>query len=160
MNDTQPEPLLGMEVRPELILLNIDANDSMQAVEKLADKLLREGMVKPGYIPAILKREEEFCTGLTFDEMSIAIPHTDAEHVNIPCIGIATMLHPVAFGSMGMPEVTCEVEMLFMLAITDPKSQLDFLKTIMKVFQTPGRLRDLKACSTAEALAELFKSYF
>ncbi len=46
----------------------------LQAVDILANKLLEEGIVKPSYIPAVKKREIEFCTGLQFEDMGIANP--------------------------------------------------------------------------------------
>ncbi len=160
MNNEQPALLQGMEIRPEFVLLNMDANSNTEAIEKLASNLVNQDMVKPSFLPAILKREEEYCTGLAFEEMGIAIPHTDAEHVNNPCIAIGVLNKPVTFQSMGMPDVPCEVEMLIMLGITEPHTQLDFLKTLMQIFQTPGRLNTLKACTTQQELVETFKSYF
>ncbi len=160
MTNVQPTLLQGMEVRPELVILDLDAETNTEALEKLAQKLLDNDVVKPGFIPAILKREEDYCTGLAFPEMGIALPHTDAEHVKNPCVGIASLRKAVTFQSMGMPDVPCEVEMLFMLGITEPETQLRFLKTLMLMFQTAGRLSALKACETPEKLTELFKSYF
>jgi len=160
MTNDRPKSLQGMEVRQELVILDLEAKTNAEALEKLAQRLLDNDLVKPSFIPAILKREEDYCTGLTFPEMGIAIPHTDAEHVKKPCVGIASLQKPVTFQSMGMLNVPCEVEMLFMLGITDPESQLKFLTTLMVTFQTSGRLWALKACETPEKLTELFKSYF
>jgi len=160
MDHEQTVHLQGLELRPEFVLPDVGAESNIQAIELLAGKLLNEGMVKPGFLPAILKREEEYCTGLAFPEMGIAIPHTDAEYVIRPCIAIASLKKPVMFQSMGMPDVPCEVEMVFMLGITEPEKQLNFLQTLMKVFQTEGRLLALKKCKTPEELEELFKSYF
>jgi len=61
---------------------------------------------------------------------------------------------------MGMPDIPCETEMVFMLAITDPDKQINFLQGLMQIFQEPGKLKALKACTTSVDLAELFKSYF
>lgn len=160
MTNVYPKLLQGMEVRPEFVILDLDAQTNTEALEKLAQRLLDNDVVKPGFIPAILKREEDYCTGLAFAEMGIALPHTDAEHVKKPCVGIASLRKAVTFQSMGMPNVPCEVEMLFMLGITEPETQLKFLTTLMVTFQTAGRLNALKACKTPEKLTELFKSYF
>lgn len=160
MSVVQPALLQGMELKPEFVLLNMGAGSDVAAIELLANVLLRQEMVKPSYVPAIIKREEEYCTGLAFEDLGVAIPHTDAIHVNKPCIAIGTLAAPVTFKSMGMPDIPCEVEMLIMLGITEPHTQLDFLKTLMKVFQTPGRLTALKAAKTPEEAVELFKSYF
>ncbi len=152
--------LQGMELRPEYVILDLDAKTNLEVLGLLAQKLLDNDAVKPEFIPAVLKREENYCTGIKFAEMSIALPHTDAEHVKRPCVGIASLRNTVTFQHMGMPNVPCEVEMVFMLGVTDPDLQLKFLTTLMGTFQTEGRLSALKACETPEKLIEMFKSYF
>jgi PTS system galactitol-specific IIA component len=159
MDSSKPELLLGMDLRPEFVLIDIEADSNLLAIEILAKRLLQEGVVKPSFVSAVMQREEEYCTGLTFPEMGIAIPHTFPEHVINPCIGIASLKKAVTFQSMGMPDVPCQAEMLFMLGITDPDTQLDFLQTLMRTFQTAGRLKALKATKCPVELVELFKSF-
>ena len=155
------KPLLsGMELRPDFVLLDLQAGSNTEVLEKMASRLLEEGMVKSSFQSAILKREEEHCTGLAFADMGVAIPHTDPVHVITPCLAIAALKNAVDFQSMGMPDVPCKTEMVFMLAITDPDTQLGFLQALMQIFSEPGRLPALKACKTAEELTQLFKSYF
>lgn len=50
---------------------------------------------------------------------------------------------------MGMPEESVKCEMMFMMAIEKPESQVDFLGRMMDIFQSEGYLRGLKACATA-----------
>ena len=159
MEGSKPGLLLGMDLRPEFVLIDVKADSNLSAIEILANRLLQEGVVKSSFVPAVMQREEEYCTGLTFPEMGIAIPHTFPEHVIDPCIGIATLKKAVTFQSMGMPDEPCEAEMLFMLGITDPDTQLGFLQTLMRTFQTEGRLKALKATKCPQELVELFKSY-
>ena len=159
MENPKPELLLGMDLRPEFVLIDVEADSNLSAIEILAKRLLREGVVKPSFVSAVMQREEEYCTGLTFPEMGIAIPHTFTEHVVVPCMGIASLKKAVIFQSMGMPDVPCEAEMLFMLGITDPDKQLDFLQTLMRTFQISGRLKSLKATKCPVELVDLFKSY-
>ena len=160
MKLSQSELIGGMHFSSDNVILDMEAGSNTEAIEQLAQRLLENEMVKPSFPSAILKREEEYCTGLTFEEMCIALPHTDAEHVLHPCIAVGTLKHPVTFQSMGEPEVPCEVEMVFMLAIKEPQAQLELLQTLMQAFQGPGRLPALKACKTPVELIELFKTYF
>ena len=149
----------GLLVDERLVLTGIEAADDMEALDILANKLLEEGIVKSSYIPAVKKREVEFCTGLQFEDMGIAIPHTDIEHVNVGAIGIGILKEPVMFKSMGMPDVSVPVEMMFMIAIQQPNKQVELLQKLMSIFQTEGRLKKLKACGNAKEAAELFKEY-
>lgn len=149
----------GLLVNERLVLMDIVAGDDMEALDILANKLLEEGIVKPSYIPAVKKREIEFCTGLQFEGMGIAIPHTDAEHVNVGAIGIEILKNPVIFKSMGLPDTPVSVEIIFMIAILEPHKQVELLQTLMSIFQTEGRLKSIKACANVKEVSELFKAY-
>lgn len=147
-------------ISPELVLMGIEADTDQEAIEILARHLYGKGIVKESYIEAVKAREKVFSTGLGFEEMGIAIPHTDSEHVNQQAIAIGILKKPVHFCHMGMPEVPVEAEMMFMMAIEKPDSQVEFLSKMMEIFQTEGRLPALKACATEEEVAARFKGYF
>jgi PTS system galactitol-specific IIA component len=149
----------GLLVAERLVMMDLEAVSDLEAVEILANKLLEEGIVKPSYIPAVKQREVEFCTGLQFEDMGIAIPHTDAEHVNVGAIGIAILKNPVIFKSMGTADTPVSVEMIFMIAILEPHKQVELLQALMAVFQEGGRLKSLKACKTTKEAADRFKAY-
>ena len=147
-------------ISPELVLMDIDAETDQEAIEILARHLYEKGIVKESYIDAVKAREKVFSTGLGFEEMGIAIPHTDSVHVNRQAIAIGILKKPVPFCHMGMPEVPVETEMMFMMAIEKPDSQVEFLGKMMEIFQTEGRLRGLKVCQSEEEVAAKFRNYF
>jgi len=74
--------LAGMTLRPAFVLIDLEADTNTEVLEALSDCLLAEGMVKDTFRAAILQREADYCTGLAFEEMGVAIPHTDPEHAN------------------------------------------------------------------------------
>lgn len=156
----ESELLQGMCIEPRFVCMGLEADTDQQALELLANQLWKEGVVKESYIPAVKLREKTFATGLLFEDMGIAIPHTDAEHVEEASIGIAILKQPIAFKAMGMPEEEVPVEMMFMMAIKEAHSQIEFLQALMEIFQTKGRLQTLQACTTAEAVVKTFKSFF
>ena len=147
-------------ISPELILMDIEAKTDQEAIEILAKHLYEKGIVKESYIDAVKEREKVFSTGLNFEEMGIAIPHTDSIHVNRQAIAVGILKEPVKFCHMGMPEESVKCEMMFMMAIEKPESQVDFLGRMMDIFQSEGYLRGLKACATPEELAEKFSKSF
>ena len=75
-------------ISPELILMDIEAKTDQEAIEILAKHLYEKGIVKESYIDAVKEREKVFSTGLNFEEMGIAIPHTDSIHVNRQAIAV------------------------------------------------------------------------
>lgn len=156
----ESELLKDMRIDPSLVMLDIQADNDQIAIDILAGTMLEAGVIKPSYIPAVKAREVEFCTGLMFEEMGIAIPHTDAEHVNEGAIGIGILKKPVVFKFMGMPDTPVDVQIMFMMAIKEAHSQIEFLQALMNAFQTAGRLSSLKECKTPEEVVETFKSFF
>ena len=151
-------PLDGMYVAPELVILDLEAADDQEAIDKLAHKMFDEGIVKESFIPAVKQREKDYCTGLQFEEMGVAVPHTMPEHVNKAAVAIAVLKKPVEFCAMGMPDDKVPAELMFMLAIREAHAQLEFLQALMMAFQKPGVLKSLKACATPEELVEKFRT--
>lgn len=152
--------LEGMRVDENLVMIDIEASTDKEALDILGKKLLEQGVVKESYLPAVQAREVEYCTGLQFEEMGIAIPHTDTEHVNEGAIGIGILKKPVTFQSMGMPDVPVEVEIMFMMAMKEAHTQIEFLQALMTIFQTEGRLKALKNCKTSKEVSDTFQSFF
>ncbi|SEJ94479.1 PTS system, galactitol-specific IIA component [Propionispira arboris] len=156
MCETEKFFCLGMNIKPEYMMLNIKASTDVEAIKILAENFFKAGAVKDTFVPAILLREKNFCTGLQFEEAGIAIPHTDAIHVNYPAVAIGKLENPVVFQSMGAPNTPVKVEIMFMLAIKEPHKQIEFLQLLMTKFQEENLLRRLMKCNTAEELTEKF----
>jgi len=156
MCETEKGCYSGMDIKPEYMMLNIKASTDVEAIKILAENFYKAGAVKETFVPAILQREKDFCTGLQFEEAGIAIPHTDAIHVNYPAVAIGKLEKPVMFKSMGMPDIPVEVGIMFMLAIKEPHKQIEFLQLLMTKFQEKDILRRLMKCNTAEELTEKF----
>ena len=159
--DNQERDMLGdILISPELVLLDLEAETDMEAIDKLAHHLYAKGIVKETYIPAVKQREVEFCTGLAFEAMGVALPHTDSIHVNQQAIAIGILKKPVTFHHMGMPDVDVDVDLMFMLAIQKPDAQITFLGKMMEVFQLDGCLEQVKNAASAEEAANVFRGFF
>lgn len=126
-------------LRKELIRLDVEAKTAEEALRIMAGLFVESGVAKPSYPDAIVAREAQYPTA--FD---IAVPHTFAEHVNEPAMGICVLREPVEFHQMGSPEITLHPRLLFMLAITDPKDQIKLLRKIMKLIQNPEALNQIR----------------
>ena len=124
-------------LRKELIRLDVEAKTAEEALRIMAGLFVESGVAKPSYPDAIVAREAQYPTALPATAFDIAVPHTFAEHVNEPAMGICVLREPVEFHQMGSPEITLQPRLLFMLAITDPKDQIKLLRKIMKLIQNP-----------------------
>jgi PTS system galactitol-specific IIA component len=60
-----------------------------------------------------------------------------------PGIGMATLAEPVVFHNMVSPDETVEVRLVFVLALDQPKSQIEMLQEIAKVLQNPHLVTNL-----------------
>lgn len=144
-----------MFLRKELIEVDLKAADAQEALRLLSAKLVAEGLVKDTFPEAILEREKVFPTGLPASAFDIAIPHCASENVNQTSMAVAVLAESVEFLEMGSPEITLHPQVLFMLAIKDPKKQIETLQKLMGIIQDADLLRAIKAARTADEVFDL-----
>ncbi len=144
-------------LRKDLIRLDLDVANSEEAIRTLAEDFVRVGVVKPSFVDAVLEREKRSPTALPAVAYDIAIPHTVSQHVITPAMNVAILKHPVEFQQMGSPEITLHPQVLFMLAISDPKDQLTLLRRIMKMLQNKELLDQVRYAKSEEEIYDLLK---
>ena len=143
----------------ELIMSDVDAKDSEDAIRQVGRLFLENGFVKDTYIDAVVEREKVFATGLQLDGICIAMPHTDVVHVYKPGITVAKLSHPVEFEHMGEPGRKVQAEMLFMMAITNPEDQIGTLMRVLGVFQNKEAIVAFKAAESEDEIYAVAKHY-
>jgi PTS system galactitol-specific IIA component len=142
----------------ETIELQYDSDHVEDVLRMIGSTLYTNGFVKDTYIQAVLEREKIHPTGLPLSSVSIAIPHTDPIHVYETRIAVATLKEPVPFSMMGNPEVKLPVQIVFMLAIKEPKNQVHILKQLIKMFQNEHILKEILSAQEKETVKELLDS--
>jgi len=139
-----------------LVDLEIDEADNFSSLAVLADRLEKNQCVNGAFSRAIQEREKEFSTGLPLEHVGVAIPHTDSEYVFKQSMAIGILKNPVMFEMMGSPEVLVPVKIIFMLAIKEPKKQLEFLQALIDMFQTDEKvLAIIQAKTATEAVKKM-----
>lgn len=83
--------------------------------------------MKKSHLNALIKREEDFPTGIVFSDYSIAIPHCEAEHSVIPAICLMRLEKTVLWHQADDNTMT-EVSLILGLVVTSPADQLKLLK--------------------------------
>ncbi len=132
------------------VLLNTDATDKNNAIDKLVDLMAKGGNIndKEGYKQAILKREESSTTGIG-DE--IAIPHAKTNSVSSAGIAIMTLKDGVDYEALDGQNT----KLFFMIAAPDngQDTHLEVLSKLSTIIMTNG-FKDsiLKANSKEEIL--------
>lgn len=146
-------------ISADLIITQLEVMDSQEIIQALGDKLLTFGYVKESYVPAVIKREGIFPTGLPLGDINVAIPHTDVEHVNNPAIAMATLARPVFFGNMGDPGEMLEVSIVFLLAMKEPHAQVNLLQNLVETFQNPEVLEFLLKAQDPKEIEKIMIQY-
>lgn len=146
-------------LRPECIIHNLNVETKEEALTIMADRLYELGYVKETFKDAILAREAQYPSGLPMEHDKIAIPHTDAEHVNTSVICFAQLTSPVDFSVMGAPEETIPVQMISMFALKEKKKIGHLLEILITTYQDAMLLKNLKESTDAHRLYALLKEY-
>ena len=88
------------------LAVSLSGENDKEILGQMADVMFQEGYVNEGFHNAIIRREENFPTGLPTGEINVAIPHTDPEYVNRPAVCLGILDSPVKFNVMGMENET------------------------------------------------------
>lgn len=146
-------------VTKELVEIQADHRSSSAVIQCLFEKLHRRQYVKNCYLEAVLKREKEYPTGLPLLKTGVAIPHAGSEHVLKPAVAVSILKNPVVFNMMGSPDIKINVDIVLMLAISDPQKQLSMLQCLMNIFQDEQAMDALRYAESKEAIVSLLTGY-
>lgn len=155
----RPGAPLGDYLVPQAVLLGMQAGSADEVIRQLGGKLLEAGFVRESFVEAALAREKLIPTGLPLSgKYHAAIPHTEVEHVIKPGIGLAVLKQAVDFHNMLSPDQIVPVQLVFMLALEQPKSQVKMLQGIAAVLQDPQLVRKLVRARDIEQVREALKA--
>lgn len=144
-------------LKEEQIFLKLKATDRETILRILGDAMIKEEYAEEGYVEALIKREQEFPTGLVIQEIGIAIPHTDARYVKKEGIALAVLKNPVNFYRMGREEEMIKVQLVFMLAIENPESHLNYLQRILGIIRDTDVLKKLMKAKEKKEVIEIIR---
>ena len=144
---------------PDAIIVHYPAQNAEDVVRRLSQKLLEKGYVRASFADAALAREAELPTGLVLGgDVNAAIPHTDVEHVIHPAVALATLNQPVIFRHMIDPTEEVPVQIVFLLALEQPKSQVAMLQEVAGVLQNPELVQHLVDATSANKIISALKN--
>jgi len=148
--------LLDSFIKKEFVAFNLDLQNKEEVIHFLGGILFNSGYVKKSYVNAVLEREKKFPTGLATKDIHVAIPHTDVKHCLKPGIAVGLLSKPVVFAEMATNDRFVNVEIVFLLSITDPKQEVIWLSRLATLFQTPGLLKHLKNLPDSDTFRDVF----
>jgi PTS system galactitol-specific IIA component len=146
-------------VSEQLIEIGLDKKTKEEVIQVLADKLKALDYVKDGYLESILRRENDFPTGLN-TIIPIALCHTEQDFVKQSALAVGTLKNPVEFQEMGAPDRIVKAEIVFLLALNDPKDQVPWLRKMITVFKSKEVMEEIKFSDSNKALTKLLEKLF
>lgn len=145
-------------LRPEHFVLNLEAQDARDALNKIVSVLVRTGYVMPEFADDLWKREQVFPTGLPTQPLASALPHADPQHVRQTAVAISTLKTPVRFGQMGTDgSVGLDVHVIILLAIKEREKQAELIRQVVELLQSPGTLEKLATAETPEQALRILR---
>lgn len=143
-----------LRLQKSFIFVDLEAQDSDEVINALAESLFEAGLVTEGYGKATIERESKHATGLPTRPFPIAFPHADADGVHESALAIATLKAPVGFKNMADPDEELSVELVIMLANKSPEEQIQTLRSLAELFGEPEKLSELRNLKREEKIVE------
>lgn len=132
----------------DLIIINKDVRNKEEALQLLAETLVRKGHVTPNFITGVLEREK---IGTTAIGNSLAIPHSsNGEDIIRPAIGVMTLKNPVEWFEGKM------ISLLFLLALNE-RSKHEF-QHIYRIIKNQEIAHEIKMADNADAVLHILES--
>ena len=142
---------------PGSVALHYAASDSKDVISHLGRLLFDAGYVRDSFVDAALDRESRLPTGLPLSgHVNAAIPHTEVEHVLKPGLAMATLSAPVKFQNMVSPEEAVPCQLVFVMALDQPKAQIEMLQEIAGILQNPTIINRLMKANDFEEVRATF----
>ena len=143
----------------ELIYKKESTLKKNEVLAEMAELLRKNGFVKDTYGEALIKREEEYPTGLETGEINVAIPHVDVKHVNEAAIAVGILKNPIDFNKMEEPENSTAVRIIIMLALDSPQGHIDMLGKIIEMIKNRETLNQLVKEDNKEEIYKIISKH-
>lgn len=122
---------------------------------RLAESLQDDGLVKPGFAYGVLEREKVYPTGIFMETHSVAIPHTEFEHVNRTGFAIGINLAGVEFQRTDEPEESVVPQIVVMMAIDKTCEKVAIIQSLFALLADRDRVNDIVKM-TPDEISKMF----
>lgn len=147
-------------LKQEHIIIGLEAQTAEDVIRALSTVLVKSNYVTEEFAEDVLTRELTFPTGLPTYPVAVAIPHADPDHVQRSAFAIGILKNPVKFSQMGTNGSTyLDVHIIFLLAIKEREKQVELIRQLMLVIQSPKLLSVLLKAKHAEETELLIKQF-
>lgn len=144
-------------IKEELIIIDNESLNREEFFLNISNILFDKGYVEETFHDAIVEREKKYPTGLEMPKITVAIPHTDVQHIKKPFIFINKMKEKsIEFIQMGTDDLIVNPEFIVVLGIKEPKNQVGLLSTLMNLFDNEDFVYKIKQADSVEKMYDAF----
>ncbi|MHC5228775.1 BglG family transcription antiterminator [Enterococcus sp. LJL99] len=146
INTKEIQPMLKDILKASDILLNETCTDWQEAIREVSVPLLKEQIIEPGYVEAMIASVKEFGPYIVIGK-HLALAHARPEDgVNKLGISVATFAEPVSFGNT----TNDPVKIIFCLAAVDSYSHLNIMKSLINLINDEEKIERLAECLSVQ----------
>lgn len=146
INKKEIQPMLKDVLKDSAILLKQPVHDWEEAIEKVAEPLLKEAVIEKGYVEAMIQAVKEFGPYIVIGK-HIALAHARPEDgVNRLGLSVATLETPIEFGN----DSNDPVKIVFCLAAVDSFSHLNIMKSLVELINDEAKIDRLSEFTDIE----------
>jgi len=136
-------------LRPELIVLDLEARDSAEVIRTLVQRIAElEAVADPAAVTqALLAREAAHTTAMG---NGVAVPHTTVAGLDRPLLLVAVSRDGVRYGPAGLEPIR-----VFFLLLSPPERaglHIKLLARIARLVRHPGLVRRLEEAASPDAV--------
>lgn len=139
-------------IKEPLLLIQKDYQSRDELFKAVYQIALEQEWVREDFLRRVQAREAEFPTGIQLENLGIAIPHTDPECVLKEFVAVITLNSPILFQQMDEPTKSTPAEIIFVLGLNQPHTQLNMLQTLMGLMQDTKKIASLLEIKTANEM--------
>lgn len=143
--------------KKELIIIDNESSNCEEFFQNISNILYEKGYVEETFHDAIVEREKKYPTGLEMPKITVAIPHTDVQHIKKPFIFVNKMKeNNIEFIQMGTDDLIVHPEFIVVLGIKEPKNQVGLLSSLMNLFDNEEFIARIKKSDSVESMYKAF----
>lgn len=151
--DEKKEMHLRDMVRPNIIRLNIDADNWEDAVRKAYEPMVKEGFITQNYVDETVRSVKIVGPYIVITK-HVALPHTKPKAGALSCaLGIGVLNQPVVFGNVDNDPV----KYLFSLSATDNETHLCAMAELVELLNDQCFFETLDHAETNEEVMEYLR---
>lgn len=144
-------------LRDKMIWLNNPCQDSSELFQMVAEQAMQIGLVTDTFLSKLNEREKSFPTGIQLSGYGVAIPHTDPECIKQQFVGIVIPNKQILFKSMENENNTVGANVIFVLGLNEPHSQLTTLQQIMRIIQNKNYINQMVEAKDTKEIIQIVR---